>query len=302
MIADHARRATASAKAWISTSSATTAKRRRSRSSSPASRTRAAPTWRSSGCGTRRPARRSSSPVCATTRTRRRPSSRSSRSCRRRPASRRRSRCTSRSGSACSAPTAMTSVSKLDSGEAPADGVVSLTKRKQTLPLRRCALAAGAVAAARLLRAGQRHARPARRRRRVADGERQRSVQPLAGRQHLRRAHAGRGGRRACVGQEVEPRPALCAGARRGAAGRRPRAGLSRRVAEAADAGRRRPRSSARNVDPALVHPCPPRADEAHRHDARRPSSKTSTRRWARPGPSRPTRRAPAAARCATPR
>ena len=100
----------ASARAWTFTSSATTAKPRRSRISSPASRTPAAPTSPSSGCGTRRRERRSWSPTCATTRTRRPPTSRSSRSCRQRRASRTRSRCTSRSALAFSAPTARISV------------------------------------------------------------------------------------------------------------------------------------------------------------------------------------------------
>ena len=156
-----------------------------------------------------------------------------------------RSRCTSPSASACSAPTATTSALKLDGGEALDDGVVSLTKRKQTLPLRRRALAPGALAAARLLRPVNLTIDLSDDDARVPDGERQRPLQPLAGGQRLRRPHAGRGGGRPHVRQEVEPRLALCAGTRGGAAGRRARGGLSRRVAEAADAEPTSPASSA---------------------------------------------------------
>ena len=51
---------------------------------------------------------------------------------------------------------------------------------------------------------------------------------------------------------------ALCARARRGAGGRRPRGGLPRRVAEAADAGRCRPHHRPQRRSGAGA-PCPPR-------------------------------------------
>ena len=71
-------------------------------------------------------------PTCATTRTRRPPTSRSSRSCRRRRASRTRSRCTSRSALGLLGANGHDIGLKLDSGEELADGVVSLTKRRQS--------------------------------------------------------------------------------------------------------------------------------------------------------------------------
>ncbi len=157
---------------------------------------------------------------------------------------------------------------KLDNGEDADRRRRVAHQAAAELPLHRCAVAPGALADARLLGPGQRHARPARRRRRVADGKRQRPVQSLAGGQQLCRPYAGRVGREPHVRQKVEPRPALCARPRIGAAGRRSGACLSRRVAEVADTGRRRPHHRQERRSGAGA-PRPPRADEADRQDAR---------------------------------
>ena len=93
-------------KGWTSISSAMTARRPPSRTSSRRWTTPPAATCRNSCCGTRRAARPSLPARSITIRTPRRRGSRSARSCRRRRARPRRSRCTSRSSWVCSAPTA----------------------------------------------------------------------------------------------------------------------------------------------------------------------------------------------------
>ena len=191
---------------------------------------------------------------------------------------------------------------KLDNGEELSDGVVSLDQAPAELPLRRCAVASRAVAAARLLGAGQRDTRPARRRRRVADGQRQRPVQPLAGRQQLRRPHAGR--ERSPASPQARSRTAGCAmrvrsGRPCGGDGLEPayRAELLKLPTQADVA-----RIIGKNVDPALVHRAHRALHEADRQDARAPA------RGPLCGDGRDRAllarccRAPAAAPCATPR
>ena len=73
------------------------------------------------------------------------------------------------------------------------------------------------------------------------------------------------------LGQEVEPRAALCARARLGAWRRRARTSLPRRTLKVADTGRRRPdHRQERRSGPRP--PCPPRAHETDRQDARGPA------------------------------
>ena len=79
---------------------------------------------------------------------------------------------------------------ELDDGAAPSRRRCRASpSAAQTLPLRRRARAAGALAAARLLRPRQPDDRSVRRRSRVPDDARQRSVQSLAGGQPVRDAH-----------------------------------------------------------------------------------------------------------------
>ena len=95
----------------------------------------------------------------------------------------------------------------LASGERLEDGLVELTKRTETVPLPRRAVAAGAVAAARLLGAREPDHRPAGRGPAVPDGQRQRPLQSLAGGAGLRHARAARGGRRRCAPASRPPQP-----------------------------------------------------------------------------------------------
>ena len=165
------------------------------------------------------------------------------------------------------------------------------------VPLRRRALAAGAVAAARLLGARQPHHRAQGPRPRVPDGARQRSLQSLAGRQHLRHAHAHRERQAAAPGQaldkRVRPSP-------RRSASPSPMPRSSRPIAPSCSSCRANPTSRARSAAtsiPALIYRAHRALLKARRHRARRHARGDLPRDEPAAAPSLPMRRAPVAAR-----
>ena len=232
MIADHPRRATGSARAWTSTSSATTARPRRWRSSSPASRMprRRPSQFKLWYCASGHAA--SSSPTCATTRARRPPSSSVEQVLPPTPGQPNKKPMHIPIRLGLLGANGHDIELELGRRARSADGVVHVTKREQTF--RFVEVPSRPVPS--LLRGfsapGQRHARPQRRGPRVPDGARQRPVQSLAGGQHLRDAHAGRERSKALRARQALDRgPALCQGARRGHQRTRARARLPRRAA-----------------------------------------------------------------------
>ena len=175
-------------------------------------------------------------------------------------------------------------------------------KRTRDVPLRRCALAAGAVAAARLLGARQPDDRP---RRRAICEFLMANDSDLYNRWQAANSYATRTlvdmrQARCAKGKSPARGVALRQGARRRRLTTSARARLSRPVAVAAE--RKRPRPRHRQQRRPVAHP--PRAWRCASRSARTlgPRSRTSTRRWPRTARSRPTPRSAGQRRCATPR